>query len=497
MSRNTSQSGRAGHTGHILALLLLGTGTGCGRLPDPPSATEPLVLNRQQELLLHDDRLVRSREGLELGQARLEKHPSNPLLVIDRPWERQGILNYVAILHDEEEGLYRMWYQILGRTEEGVNRSHCLYAQSTDGVRWEKPELGLVEFQGSKANNILFLDPNERPRGTPVYWVVKDYAEADPGRRYKMMLNRWDFRGRGVGIGWSADGIRWEFAAYVNRLGGFDTHNLFFWDDRIGLYTGYFRTHVRGKRSIGRATSPDAFHWSAPVTVHTLDERDPPAWQIYGPGIFKYSRARDVYVMYGEGYDSENEIFRGQLGLSRDGIHWKRFRDGYFADTGAGTWDAGSVRPVPAEAVVDSRMAVFYTGSDHSLHDWEGTRGVGLATYQQGAFAGWRARSEGTVTTRLLLAKDREPALLLNAEAEGGEVRAELLDADGNPIPGYTREVCRPLTGNGHQQEVVWEGQENLAPVVAQGAFSVRLYLERATIYGFRVISPRSARALF
>ena len=275
-----------------------------------------------------------------------------------------------------------------------------------------------------------------------------------------MMLNRWDFRGRGVGIGWSPDGIYWEFTSYVNRLGGFDTHNLFFWDDRIGRYTGYFRTHVRGKRSIGRATSPDAFHWSAPVTVHTLDEQDPPAWQIYGPGIFKYSRARDVYVMYGEGYDSENEIFRGQLGLSRDGIHWKRFRDGYFADTSAGTWDAGSVRPIPAEAVVDGRMAVFYTGSDHSLHDWEGTRGVGLATYQQGAFAGWRAASEGTLTTRLLLAKDREPGLLLNAEAEGGEIRAELLDVRGNPIPGYTREECRPLTGNGHQQEVVWEGQE-------------------------------------
>jgi len=497
MSRNISQSGRARHARRLIALLLLAGGAGCGRNADPPSGTEPVVLNRQQVLLLHDDRLIRSRQGLELVQARLEKHPANPLLVIDRPWERQGILNYVAILHDEEEGLYRMWYQILGRTAEGVNRSHCLYAQSSDGVRWEKPALGLVDFQGSKENNILFLDPNERPRGTPVYWVVKDYAEPDPGRRFKMMLNRWDFRGRGVGIGYSADGIHWEFTPYVNRLGGFDTHNLFFWDDRIGLYTGYFRTHVRGKRSIGRATSPDAFHWSAPVTVHTLDEQDPPAWQIYGPGIFKYSRARDVYVMYGEGYNSENEIFRGQLGLSRDGIHWKRFRDGYFADTSAGNWDAGSVRPIPAEAVVGGRMAVFYTGSDHSLHDWEGTRGVGLATFQQGAFAGWRARTEGTLTTCLLLGKDREPGLLLNAEAGGGEIRAELLDGQGRPIPGYTREDCRPLTGNGHQQQVVWEGKENLAPVVSQGAFSIRLHLKHATVYGFRVISPRSVGTLF
>ena len=167
MTIKPRQLGNTGPAAIVCGLLLMSIGSGCGPVADPPSGTEPLVLNRQQVLLLHDDRLVGSREGLELVQARLEKHPANPLLVIDRPWERQGILNYVAILHDEEEGLYRMWYQILGRTEEGVNRSYCLYAQSSDGVRWEKPELGLVDFRGSKANNILFLDPNERPRGTP------------------------------------------------------------------------------------------------------------------------------------------------------------------------------------------------------------------------------------------------------------------------------------------------------------------------------------------
>ncbi len=458
---------------------------------------EPVVLNHQAELLLHDDRLVEQREGLELLPAKLRKHSANPLLGIERPWEKRGILNYVALLHDEEEGLYRMYYQILGTTEEGVNQSHCLYAESNDGIRWEKPDLGLVDYQGSKQNNILFLDPNERPRGTPVYWVMKDYAERDPAQRYKMMLNRWDFRGRGVGMGCSADGIRWEFTSYVNRLGGFDTHNLFFWDDRIGAFVGYFRTHVLGKRSIGRATSPDAYHWSAPVTVHGLDHNDPPDWQIYGPGIFKYSRAKDVYVMYGEGFDSRSDVFRGQLGLSRDGIDWHRFQDGYFLDGISGTWDAGSVRPIPAEAVVDGQMAVFYTGSDHSLHDWEGTRGVGLASLQQGAFAGWRAATKGSLLTRPLLAKHSEPSLLLNVDAEGGEVGAEILDARGNGIPGFSLASCKPVTGKGTALEISWKGQDSLKPVVEQGAFQVRFQLERATLYGFRVIRPGSATALF
>lgn len=497
MQRKILMDIRSGSSILLFTLLITGGGCGGGWDADQASLQDPLLLNRQAELLLDDDLLVQQREGLELVQVKLRKHPANPLLVIDRPWEKQGILNYVALLHDEEESLYRMWYQILGKTKEGTNLSHCLYAQSSDGIHWEKPELGLVAFKGSKLNNILFLDPNENPRGTPVYWVVKDYSEADSDRRYKMMLNRWDFRGRGVGVGYSSNGINWKFTHYVNRLGGFDTHNLFFWDDRIGLYAGYFRTHVQGKRAIGRATSPDAFHWSAPITVHGPDEWDSPDWQIYGPGIFKYSRSKNVYVMYGEGYDSSTEVFRGQLGLSRDGINWTRFRNTYFVDGTPGEWDAGSVRPIPSEVVLDGQMGVFYTGSDHSLHDWEGNRGVGLALFQQGAFAGWRAWSQGILTTRLLLAKNQEPGLLLNAEAVGGEIRAEILDRHGNVISGYSRDECRPITRNGHQQKVIWKGQENLAPVVAQGAFRIRLHVNQATIYGFRVIPPKSIQALF
>jgi len=466
-------------------------------LPAGIQAGEAIVLNRQAELFLHDNELIQEQSGLRLVPARLRKHPANPVLVIDRPWERQGILNYVAILHDEEEGLYRMWYQILKRAREGTNPSLCLYAQSRDGIRWEKPELGLVTFEGSTRNNILFLDPNREPRGTPVYWVEKDYAEPDPQRRFKMLLNRWDFRGRGVGIGYSPDGIHWSFTSYVNRLGGFDAQNLFFWDDRIGLYTGYFRTHVLGKRAIGRATSPDAFHWSAPVTVHRIGDSEPINWQIYGSGIFKYSRARHVYVMYMDGYEADSEIFRSQLGLSRDGIHFHRFSDGYFLDGTPGQWDAGSVRPVPAEAVVDGQMAVFYAASDHTLHDREGTRGVGLAFFQQGAFAGWRAQGSGTLLTRPLLAKRGDPSLFLNTEAEGGKIEVEILDKDGKTLPGFSRVDCQPVTENGALVEVKWNGQENLAPAVAQGAFRIRLHLRDATVYGFRVIRLKSAAVLF
>ena len=51
------------------------------------------------------------------------------------------------------------------------------YATSQDGLTWVKPELGLVDFQGSRANNLVVRGPH----GAGIF---KDLREADPaGRR--------------------------------------------------------------------------------------------------------------------------------------------------------------------------------------------------------------------------------------------------------------------------------------------------------------------------
>ena len=58
---------------------------------------------------------------------------------------------------------YRMWYCGLGfddaarRTPEEM-KSWVLYAESTNGLDWVKPNLGLVEFRGNRSNNIVAID---------------------------------------------------------------------------------------------------------------------------------------------------------------------------------------------------------------------------------------------------------------------------------------------------------------------------------------------------
>ena len=113
---------------------------------------------------------------------------------------------YGTVLFDE--GKYRMWYYALGtgETESGFTVGPVCYAESDDGIHWVKPNLGQVEYKGSRDNNALDL-PGERMYGGH---VLKDEEEPDPERRYKMIYNlhngkTWVFRSAT-----SPDGIHWK-----------------------------------------------------------------------------------------------------------------------------------------------------------------------------------------------------------------------------------------------------------------------------------------------
>ena len=79
-------------------------------------------------------------------------------------------------MYDDDFGLYRMWYQGYG----GSPYTAC-YATSRNGIFWERPNLGVVEHNGSTDNNI-FLDD------ACVLNVIKEPNDPDPDRRYKALL---------------------------------------------------------------------------------------------------------------------------------------------------------------------------------------------------------------------------------------------------------------------------------------------------------------------
>ena len=87
---------------------------------------------------------------------------------------------------------FRMWY--IGRVGEraelvggyqGYDGRLC-YAVSRDGVHWEKPELGLVEYQGSKANNLVDFPQD---LDIPMALIIFDPEDPDPERQFKITFS--------------------------------------------------------------------------------------------------------------------------------------------------------------------------------------------------------------------------------------------------------------------------------------------------------------------
>ena len=65
--------------------------------------------------LFVDDYLVADLQQVWRTLNRPSKHPDNPLLKPDRPWEGYLALQPGTVLFDEEEGLFKMWYNALAR----------------------------------------------------------------------------------------------------------------------------------------------------------------------------------------------------------------------------------------------------------------------------------------------------------------------------------------------------------------------------------------------
>jgi hypothetical protein len=126
------------------------------------SAAEPIDIGSRRELFV-DDFLI---DKLSDGAALRLHHPTpqDVAIVHDSPWEGSGS-GYHTVFQDGD--LYRLYHRgshlevTPGRLGTGNHPPFYCYAESTDGVRWTKPEVGLIEFEGSAKNNIILKDPLE------------------------------------------------------------------------------------------------------------------------------------------------------------------------------------------------------------------------------------------------------------------------------------------------------------------------------------------------
>ena len=118
------------------------------------SADDVVDIGSRRELFV-DATLIDQLDGVE----RKLNHPVPGDIAIthDASWEGAGS-GYHTVIRDGD--LYRMYYRgsALGVKEARliIGKQVYCYAESKDGINFQKPNLGLFEYNESKDNNIIW-----------------------------------------------------------------------------------------------------------------------------------------------------------------------------------------------------------------------------------------------------------------------------------------------------------------------------------------------------
>ena len=171
--------------------------------------------------------------------------------------------SYGTVLYDAQEKIYKMWYQTFNESKESGGDAASVmacYATSVDGVHWDYPNLGIVNYEGNTNNNII---------GNYHIMSVFIDDEAPANERYKMFTFLHDWTNNTYGYMCSADGIHWtEMGAQV---AGADVANAA-WDQTNGQYYAVIKNGTTGKRDQWTVTADAMDNWGTPVMANSLGD---------------------------------------------------------------------------------------------------------------------------------------------------------------------------------------------------------------------------------
>jgi hypothetical protein len=427
----------------------------------------------------------------------LVKHPANPVL---RPGPAGAFDSLRAHAYGEvlrDGGKFRMWYtawDAAGALDPQRARHYIGYAESRDGIRWNKQVLDQVEFKGSKANAIVDLDYQGGNAYMPM--VIRDEREPSPDRRYKLVVEQ----ARGNTLHYSADGIRWTSAGTVNpRLTAGGERSQQYWGDRRNLFYDTLEKDPERRwkvyshcmvpdlvRKTCLSTSPDLVTW-------TPDPRNPIMHPRAGGELEQHLTSvwphGGVYVGMIDVWDPV-QLMDQKLITSRDGTNFVHvFDDRYVLERGKpGAWDAGWVSPANVPVEVGDQEWYYYSGSATTIgpqREWHATpMFTGLATIRRDGFVslGLRRGAAAGFFETIPFAPSRPLGLEINADGLGagkGTLTFEVVRG------GEVLARSKPLGEGGVHVPVAWEA--GAAPAIG-GSAPVRLRVRltgTARLYSF------------
>lgn len=435
----------------------------------------PAMADKQGEIfsigstprLLVDDVLLARKEGVVRHIHACTKLPE-PVMVADKPWEQEGddkrLYIYGTVVRDAETGRFRMWYNRLRLV---------LLAESEDGIHWARPELGLQDWAGSKANNIVLTDLHSPS-------VVHNPAAEDPEYRYAMIG-----AAKGYRAFHSPDGLHWRSISDEPVLVGGDTCTLAY-DASAREYLAFHkRSHEylgQQRRLVYLSTSRDLKAWSEPKLVMAPDEDDDEQVkreggqysQFYNMSAFscggqflgmvthfRYSGPTKEKGPEQSGQDGPIDV---QLVHSRDGRNWSRCEDRFpVIPNGPCPYDAGCILGVAnGPVIVGDEYWLYYTAitTTHGGALPEKRVSIALAKWRLDGFVSLDAGKDPGVVETVPL-RLSAGCLIINADVRG-TLTVALLNSEGMPIPRFGHEDCVAVKGDSLRHRVSWKEDVHL-----------------------------------
>ncbi len=436
-----------------------------------PEIKYPIEVGREKQLFV-DDVLIQSTAGLKRTLNPLSKHPRNPLLKAELPWEvncRYLVPN--VVLREGPGKPFRAWYGCYIREPEGQKKklTYVCLAESDDGLQWTRRKVDRYKIEGAPENAAVWEGRAFKP--------IFDPRDPDSGRRYKGMT-----RVDGFTPMFSPDGVRWNKASSGAVSQAFDSTS-FHWDPVGQKWIASCKIFRNGKRTRGYAESRDFLHWTDTYPMLATDEKDGPEDQTYALRIFRYE---SVYVGLLKIYHLDTDRCDVQLVFSRNAKHWERSDRSVFLANAKqpDRYDYGNIDDAGDPIPVGDQLWFYYSGRS-TLHQANPDKPDGslcLGTLRLDGFISLNAGGEEgiLVTKPLTLAGD---SLYVNADAQGGEIRVEILDAESQePILAYTKANCTPLGADSVRQAISWQ---DTTGVPRNQPVRLRFYLRNAKLYSF------------
>ena len=516
----------------------------------------PLHIGRTIQLFL-DNQIVDMIQAVTRRVHRPAKSADNPVITKDRPWEQMPFFRTgnMCVAFDPVEDVYKCWYedyawdyerymQRKGRTSGLVppgwfetTDMKWLYAESKDGLHWQKPELDICQIDGRKTNvclqagqggqmyvGCMFLDPLE-----------KDQAKRFKGLYWQQTQNQTDIR-----LGYSPDGRKWTLQERNIVVGGvteqvFGDEFMIYPDTALGqylltvrhLYMGetldfkdipcrvennweppYYVGNplITNKRRVYSAASNRLSDW--PTLREMLvpnDVDDNIDDEFYSMPMV---RIGDLYIAFLNVLHGTDNTMDVQLLYSRDAFNWQRVtgRSPYLECGNAeeGAWDPYLVEVGNSVILRDDGIRIYYGGSA-CHHDWwmwgekEGLKdmpdepgvcktAMGLATLRPEGFVSLSTTIRPGMVLTHPFTSDGEK-LLVNVECEkDGYFQAALTDMAGKEIPGYEKGSCDIFEGDDASHIVSWAGKTQLPrQSLAEGA-RLCFYSRKANLYSFKIV---------